>query len=53
MEKLLNDYSKQELINIIQAYDNYVIEFPEDHDCSGDYPVCLREFIDNDLEFYV
>lgn len=51
--KNLNNYSKQELIQIIRAYDCYITEFYDDHDCTGDYPVCLDEFIDNDLEFYM
>ena len=53
MKKDLNEYTKDELIQIIRAYDCYIIEFYDDHDCSGDYPVCLDEFIDNDLEFYI
>lgn len=54
MKKDLNEYTKDELIQIIRAYDRYIIEFYDDHDCiSGDYPVCLDEFIDNDLEFYI
>ena len=50
--KDLNSYSKQELIEIIQAYNNYIIDFYDDHDCDS-CPVCLDEFIDNDLEFYI
>lgn len=54
MKENLNSYSKQELIQIIRAYDRYIIEFYDDHDCIGDCPpVCLNEFIDNDLEFYM
>lgn len=54
MKKDLNEYTKDELIQIIRAYDRYIIEFYDDHDCIGsDYPVCLDEFIDNDLEFYI
>lgn len=54
MKKDLNEYTKDELIQIIRAYDRYIIEFYDDHDCiGGDYPVCLDEFIDNDLEFYI
>lgn len=49
----LNSYSKQDLIQIIRAYDRYIIEFYDEHDCMGDCPVCLDEFIDNDLEFYM
>jgi len=43
----LNDLSKIELIDLILHYDNYVIEYPEDHDGEG-YPVCLQEFYHND-----
>ena len=50
--KDLNSYSKQELIKIIQAYNNYIIDFYDEHDCDS-CPVCLNEFIDNDLEFYI
>lgn len=50
--KDLNRYSKQELIKIIQAYNNYIIDFYDEHDCDS-CPVCLNEFIDNDLEFYI
>ena len=53
MKKDLNEYTKDELIQIIRAYDRYIIEFYDDHDCIGDCPVCLDEFIDNDLEFYI
>lgn len=53
MAKSLDSYSKQELIQIIRAYDRYIGDFCDDHDCIGDYPVCLNEFIDNDLEFYI
>lgn len=54
MKKDLNEYTKNELIQIIRAYDRYIIEFYDDHDyIGGDYPVCLDEFIDNDLEFYI
>ena len=37
---------------IIQAYNNYIIDFYDEHDCDS-CPVCLNEFIDNDLEFYI
>ena len=52
MKENLNSYSKQELIQIIRAYDRYIIEFYDDHDCDS-CPVRLNEFIDNDLEFYM
>ena len=51
--KNLEEYTKDEVIQIIRAYDRYIIEFYDDHDCVNDYPVCLDEFIDNDLEFYI
>ena len=48
---MLNKYSKQELIQIIICYDQYIQEWYETHD--EGCPVCLAEFIDNDLEFYL
>jgi hypothetical protein len=50
--KRLEDFSKEELIRIITAYDHYVVTYWEDHD-EGCYPVCLAEFYDNDYPIIV
>lgn len=47
---MLNKYSKQELIKIITAYDQYVQLFYEDHEDFDMVPVCLAEFIDNEYQ---
>ena len=40
----LTTMSKEELIHLIVAYDKYIIDYPEDHEMTGNYPVCLEEF---------
>lgn len=46
----LNKYSKKELIQILECYDRYIIEFG-DNRCDLDaYPVCLAEFLDNEYQ---
>lgn len=47
---MLKDYSKQELLQIIRAYDKYIIDWYETHD--EGCPVCVDEFLVNDYEFY-
>ena len=46
----MEKYSKQELINIITAYNQYIIDWYETHE--EGCPACIYEFIDNDYEFY-
>lgn len=47
----LNEYTKPELIDIIVAYNKYVMTFYEEHD-EGSHPVCIYEFIDNEYQCY-
>ena len=48
----INKYSKQELIQIIKCYDQYLQDwFDEDEDLrAGQEPVCIYEFIDNEYQ---
>ena len=48
----INNYSKQELIQIINCYDQYIQDWlDEDEDLrAGQEPVCLYEFIDNEYQ---
>ena len=51
---LLNKLNKQELIELIKAYDEY-IQDANDGDLykGGDfYPVCIDEFYNNDFEYW-
>lgn len=45
--EILNKYSKQELIQIIKCYNQYIIDWflDECHE-EGEEPVCVQEFID-------
>lgn len=45
----LYDYSKDELIDIMVEYNNYLMEYPETHD-AGSYPISLWEFVDNEYQ---
>lgn len=45
-----NKYSKQELIKIMTAYDEYIQNFYEDLVDTDMCPVCIREFIDNEYQ---
>ena len=50
----LNKLNKQELIELIKAYDEY-IQDANDGDLykGGDfYPVCIDEFYNNDFEYW-
>ena len=48
---MLNNYSKQELIQIIKCYDQYLQDWLDDecHD-EGQEPICIYEFIDNEYQ---
>lgn len=48
----INNYSKQELIQIIKCYDQYIQDwFDEDEDLrAGQEPVSIYEFIDNEYQ---
>ena len=49
MDKL----TKEELIDLIFAYDRYIQEANEENKYEDRwYPVCINEFLDNDYEFY-
>lgn len=47
MYEEIKKLTKKELQKAIVVYDQYVINFPEDHE-EGDYPVCFMEWLDND-----
>ena len=49
---MLNKYSKQELIQIIKCYDQYIQDwFDEDEDLrAGQEPAGIYEFIDNEYQ---
>ena len=46
----LSSLSKESLIHLIQSYDEYLIDFSEEHGNDGCYPVCLGEFYDNEYQ---
>ena len=48
----INKYSKQELIQIIKCYDQYIQDWLDtDEDLrAGQEPVCIYEFIDNEYQ---
>ena len=48
----INKYSKQELIQIIKCYDQYIQDWLDtDEDLrAGQEPVCVYEFIDNEYQ---
>ena len=49
----MEDLSKEELLELLAAYDKYIQEAnDEDKYSEGWYPVCINEFYDNDFEFY-
>ena len=45
-----NELEREELLNIIWAYDDYVQQVIEENE--GE-PVCLLEFVNNDYQEYV
>ena len=45
----LEDLSKEELLEFIKEYDNYIFEFEQEHDL-GCMPVCVSEFYDNEWQ---
>ena len=48
---MLNKYSKQDLIQIIKCYDQYIQDWFDD-EChnDGQEPVCIYEFINNEYQ---
>ena len=47
IEEMVNDLSSENLIDLLNEYGNYIINFYEYHD-KGEEPVCLLEFFHND-----
>lgn len=48
---MLNQYSKQELIQIIKCYDQYLQDWlDEEYHDEGQEPICIYEFIDNEYQ---
>ena len=47
----LKKYSKQELIQILESYNTYIIAFGEERWDLDAYPVCLEEFLDNEYQY--
>ncbi len=47
-----NELEKQELLDIIWAYDDYIINYMEEHGAckDGNCPVCLLEFVNNEYQ---
>jgi hypothetical protein len=45
IQRLTNQLTKKELVNVICAYNDYIVEFYEFHDKSCE-PVCFCEFYD-------
>ena len=47
-----NELSREELLNIIWAYDDYVINYMDEHGACKDgcSPVCLLEFVNNEYQ---
>ena len=49
----LKDLSKDKLIELIEAYDEYIQDAnDEDRYREGWYPVCIEEFLDNEFMEY-
>ena len=49
----MDQLSKEELLDLLYAYDKYIQEANDDNRyAEGWYPVCIEEFYDNDYEFY-
>ena len=46
----IENLSKEELLNFIKAYNNYVIETLDN---GYGEPVSIYEFFDNDYEYYI
>ena len=48
---LLNELSKEELLDVIRMYDHYIQDAnEEDRYADGWYPVCIEEFYENDYK---
>ena len=49
LRDILKQMSKEELIKLIVAYDNYIKDFDEDFQNLDRVPVCVNEFLDNEF----
>ena len=47
--KNFNQLTYNELLNLINSYSDYVIEFYDTHS-SGEYPVCIYEFYEYEFQ---
>ncbi len=45
----IEDLDREDLLFLIGCYNNYVVEFFDDHE-EGMYPVSVYEFFDNDFQ---
>lgn len=45
----IEDLDREDLLFLIGCYNNYVIEFYDDHE-EGMYPVLVYEFFDNEFQ---
>ena len=45
----IEDLDREDLLILIGCYNNYVMDFYEEHDYN-DTPVCVYEFLDNDYQ---
>lgn len=45
----MESLTKEELLELIKAYSDYVMEYYEEHD-EGQYPVCVKEFYDYEYQ---
>lgn len=43
----LEKLNKEDLLKLLMAYSDYIMNFYEEHDCSS-FPVCIYEFYDNE-----
>lgn len=45
----LEDLDREDLLFFIDCYNNYIVEFYDDHE-EGMQPVCAYEFFDNEFQ---
>ena len=51
---MLNKLNKKELLELLDAYDDYIQDANDDDRYKGGdfYPVCIEEFYMNDFEYW-
>lgn len=50
---MLNKLNKKELLELLKAYDEYILDSNDgDRYSDGFYPVCIEEFYLNDFEYW-